>query len=703
MTPARLNAEAVARGLKGARRTGRGWTACCPVHEDTNPSLSINEGPGGRVLVHCHTGCSQRSVIDALKERGLWNTAENGQWNTTEASYEYCDADGRLIYMVHRFPSKRFRQQRADGQWTMEGVERVPYRLPDWIEGQRVLVVEGEKDVETLRTFGLHATCNSGGAGKWSADIAPYFRDMSVTILPDNDEVGRSHARSVAASLEGIASEVWILELPNLPAKGDVSDWLARDGTPKRLRELLSTAVPAAEWASSNGNDQPPVSQGRGQRFMLADNQLADLILETDERGRWLYDHKRGLYRAPATSWDWRLDPEGRRLGDRLRMLAKGQARKTEKVLALRRSTVVGAREMVKDAVSHTPDWDADPMLAGLPGGGVLDLTTGDARSARRTDFVSRWLGVRPDPEVKAERFLRFLSEMTGGDVEVLAWLRVWAGYILTGLTVKHVAVFLYGSGEAGKSTLVELLTYLLGDYVTRVPPDALVAKRGTADRHPEWMTGLDGARFASAAEMPTRGRLRAGLFKTLTGGDTIRANRMRMDGYSFRPSAKLIMYGNNRPTIPGWDSGLKRRLAVVLCAKAANPDEALPDQLRAEAPGILHWIVEAAAEGWQRHQSGEGWFPDELPPAIQSETAEWFQENDPLGEAFEAILEFTGQHRNKATAKAIRDAVEGYFRRNGLGNAPSAKALASALKSHGAIKTRTGGARAWQGLRLLV
>ena len=244
-----------ARAL-GGRQNGTGWLAPCPLHEDRTPSLSIRDRPGGGFLVKCHAGCDQNAVfaaaIDAAQGDARWASwgqwPQNGKRTKASESYEYCDADGRLLYTVHRLPGKQFRQQRADGEWSMKGVTRVPYRLPDWIEGSRVLIAEGERDVETLRTFGIPATCNSGGAGNWPTEISPYFADMAVTILPDNDDAGRKHARKVAAALEGIAAEVRILELPDLPEKGDVSDWFAKGGTPAQLDSLLPAAVPANKW-----------------------------------------------------------------------------------------------------------------------------------------------------------------------------------------------------------------------------------------------------------------------------------------------------------------------------------------------------------------------------------------------------------------------------------------------------------------------
>ena len=151
------------------------------------------------------------------------------------ATYNYTDAEGTLHYQVLRKSDKTFVQREQNGRggwiWDMKDTTRVLYNLPyllgypmeDW-----VFVVEGEKNINNLRLHNLAGTTNSGGAGKWHlvADLSA-FDGRRVAIIPDNDNIGREHARQVALSLYGKVKELKIVTLPNVPAKGDVSDWLA--------------------------------------------------------------------------------------------------------------------------------------------------------------------------------------------------------------------------------------------------------------------------------------------------------------------------------------------------------------------------------------------------------------------------------------------------------------------------------------------
>lgn len=171
------------------------------------------------------------------------------------ASYDYTDEAGALLFQVVRYDPKTFRQRRPDPSarggwsWSVKGVRQVPYRLPDLIAAPAdtaVYIPEGEKDADNLRRLGLVATCNAGGAGKWHADLSRHLEGRPVVILPDNDQAGTSHARALVDQLHGVASSLKVVHLPDLPEKGDVSDWLGRGGTAEDLIRLAREAPEAA-------------------------------------------------------------------------------------------------------------------------------------------------------------------------------------------------------------------------------------------------------------------------------------------------------------------------------------------------------------------------------------------------------------------------------------------------------------------------
>jgi putative DNA primase/helicase len=270
--------EALLKKLPGARRSGSGWSARCPAHDDQRASLSIAEGDDGRALLRCHAGCHVEAVCAAigLRVSDLMPAAEVPRAPGTPtpgdnraeakprivATYDYTDELGSVLLQVVRYAPKDFRQRRprpgGGWDWSVSGVRVVPYRLPQLLAEplQTVVVAEGEKDCDNLARIGVLATCNAGGAGKWTDEHAAFLQGRRVLVLPDNDESGRSHAQQVARSLHGICESVRIVELPGLPHKGDASDWIAAGGTKEQL-ERLDEAAPA--WTPAAAPPWPAI------------------------------------------------------------------------------------------------------------------------------------------------------------------------------------------------------------------------------------------------------------------------------------------------------------------------------------------------------------------------------------------------------------------------------------------------------------
>ena len=166
------------------------------------------------------------------------------------ATYDYVDEAGKVLFQVVRYEPKEFRQRRPDGKgwiWNLDGVRRVPYRLPELLKSSPqdfVFITEGEKDSDRLCDLGFTATTNPGGASKWLPDFNKFFAGRLVAVLPDNDSAGKRHGEQVANSLCGVAGEIRIVELPGLPDKGDISDWLDGGGDTAKLLELVEAAKP---------------------------------------------------------------------------------------------------------------------------------------------------------------------------------------------------------------------------------------------------------------------------------------------------------------------------------------------------------------------------------------------------------------------------------------------------------------------------
>jgi hypothetical protein len=237
------------QSLEGLRRSGDGWVARCPTHEDRNPSLSLKVTETGKVLAHCHAGCDQTRLVEAL---GLDKGSGSAEWTPhgdAVAVYDYRDENGQLLFQVLRTADKQFPQRRPDPtvrsgwRWSLGDTRRVLFRLPELISavaaGATVYVCEGEKDVLALVALGKAATCNPGGAGKWRAEYAEFFRGARVIVCGDKDQPGQQHARTVAASLRAVDAKVWIAE-----AEDPHKDVAAHLGAGLSLEALVITHRP---------------------------------------------------------------------------------------------------------------------------------------------------------------------------------------------------------------------------------------------------------------------------------------------------------------------------------------------------------------------------------------------------------------------------------------------------------------------------
>lgn len=264
------------------------WSACCPAHDDRNPSLLLWVGWSGNLLARCKSGgCSWPAIVEAsgttiadwFPEKRDFPVQENKAKQANgkiTATYPYHGEDGKLLYECcriepgHDGAAKRFlyRQPTAGGKgfvWNLEGVQKVLYRLPEIVDPERrehpVFVVEGEKDVETLRSYGFLATTNPCGAGKWLPGFGQYLRGRRVVILPDSDEPGKLHGMMVAGNLTfWWAAEIRVVKLPTLPEGGDVTDWLndfpAGASKEQRKAALIQAIKQSPRWVWQAGETE---------------------------------------------------------------------------------------------------------------------------------------------------------------------------------------------------------------------------------------------------------------------------------------------------------------------------------------------------------------------------------------------------------------------------------------------------------------
>jgi hypothetical protein len=409
--------------------------------------------------------------------KALWQLARPGQplpsangqtppWLNIDVVYDYLNADGSLAFQVVRTITgrARFLQRRPNGSggwaWKLDGVKRVPYHLPELVAaapGSTIYICEGEKDVDRLRRHGLIASCNPGGAaehkdkakpyhGKWRDEFSKHLRGQHIRILPDNDAPGEDHALDVAGKLHGIAASVRIVQLPNLPPKGDVSDWLDAGGTVAELEQLAAQTkeAPKANSQTQPGPNpaQPPVPQ----------DPVQDLVDEFNSH--YFVVNENGRARIYARRHDAIQD---RQFYERLTF------DDFEKLFANR---FIRVRKANGKFTRHNAAklWIAHPDRRQFIGGIVFDPACRNSGP----EILNLWDGFAVVPcsgsWAKLEAHIR--DVICDEDPVVFAYLMDWmADLVQHPAHQGEVAVVLRGPEGCGKGTLAKALKYLLGQH----------------------------------------------------------------------------------------------------------------------------------------------------------------------------------------------------------------------------------------------
>jgi putative DNA primase/helicase len=383
------------------------------------------------------------------------------------------------------------------------------------------------------------------------------------------------------------------------------------------------------------------------------------------------------------------------------RQLATSMADDDPKAKPLRKVNVWeaierGARTARELAIAG--GWDPDPWLLGTPRG-TVDLRTGVLRPGDPADHIARLTAAAPvplerfDPSRDCPRWLDFLDEALGGDADAIRFFRMWCGYGLTGETKEHALVFVYGRGGSGKSTAINTMADILGEYSITVDTSTLTAQKHEA--HKQEIARLDGARLAWASETEKGRAWAENRIKSLTGGDKITANFMRQNSFEFTPQLKLTIVGNNAPTLTSVDEAVKRRFIILPFDHPPEKKDAdLPAKLKAEWPGILSWMIEGCLD-WQAH----GLF---RPEVARRATEAYFAEQDIFAQWIEECCE-TGEHIADTTAN-LWESWNSYALEIGEHPGNRKRSFPETLSQRGfeAIKNRFGiRGRGYRGLRV--
>jgi putative DNA primase/helicase len=234
---------------------------------------------------------------------------------------------------------------------------------------------------------------------------------------------------------------------------------------------------------------------------------------------------------------------------------------------------------------------DPDPYLFNTTNG-TLDLRTSQLRAHDPADLITKVAGCEYDANAGGPNFEKFLAEILP-ELEVRQFVQRIIGSAMLGIVREHVLPIFTGSGFNGKGTLLDLTRNTFGDYAIEAEPELLV-DRGRNSTHPTGQADLLGVRLAVTSETDEGRKLATATVKRLTGGDTIRARKMRSDFFEFDPSHTLVMMTNHKPKVTGDDPAIWLRILVVpFDVVFDNPDLTLPERLTLERPAVLAWALD--------------------------------------------------------------------------------------------------------------
>jgi putative DNA primase/helicase len=320
---------------------------------------------------------------------------------------------------------------------------------------------------------------------------------------------------------------------------------------------------------------------------------------------------------------------------------------------------------------------------------GIVDVTNGECSGHNPDRYITRLAAAFYEPDHPCPKWLAFLDRILNGKLEMIDFIQRAVGYSLTGSVAEQCLFMLYGTGANGKTTLLETVRTILGDYAMHTPAETLMMKSGGI---PNDVARLRGARFVTAVETDDGRRVAEPLVKMITGGDTITARFLHREFFEFRPTFKIWLATNHRPVIQGTDYAIWRRIRLIPFTVTIPPGECnknMVEHLLTESTGILAWAVQGALQ-WKRLGLAEA-------RDVVAATETYRQEMDPVADWI-------------ADRCIVRDGIEGlglfvnyeaWAKENGR-RPLDGRAFARRLEERGYARARRGGQNYFQGIALI-
>lgn len=671
-----MNFEDILSHFRHISGNGGQYRADCPACGDAKQHLYIKQ-EGGKVLFDCKKGCTFSDIIHAagLSESDCFPEKEHKNKWTLLREHIYTDKKGASIAKKQIYDTGKgktaiwYRLERGQYIKGLNGTKLPLYHLHKLVSSssETIVVVEGEKDVETAEKMGFTATTSPNGAGaKWRDEYCPYFSGKNVCIIMDNDEPGEGYGCGAAAKIRKYAKAVKLIRsadiYPSLKPKGDISDIAAEIGIEETKRLIMEAAaktdkyVPPAPQTAENINRElesnTPVNDLIAER--LAKLRPHERFSCNDKgNGQLFAEVFKDVCRYNVTAKEWYVYRDGYWQADTGGMIAMRYAKELHTALVHYGTNITDEsrqkvylenvaklaqrryREtMLKDAQDgyfiKSEDFDRNEWLFNCVNG-TYDLRQGYFRPHNPKDLISKISNVVYDENASSAEFEKFIGTVMCGSTAKIRYLQKAFGYSLTGDTSQECFFILYGAtSRNGKGTLMETMSYMMGNergYAMAAAPETFAGKQNKDSRQASGdIARLKGVRFLNSSEPSKRMVFDAALLKTLTGRDTITARHLHEREFQFVPSFKLFINTNYLPHVNDDTLFASDRVNVITFNKHFGDDERDPElkeklKTQENISGLFNWCLEGLrlykAEGLKR------------PEEVASATAEYQNSSD--------------------------------------------------------------------------
>ena len=667
---------------------GSQWRADCPACGDKKQHLYINFAPDGKILLDCKKGCTFSDIaaaVDIPQTELFGESPQRVPWELLR-EHVYTDINGTILGKKQIYKKTDgnksavwYRMEQGRYVKGLAGEKFPPYHLHKFTKTSGTLViVEGEKDVETVERMGISATSSPNGAGaKWRKEYNKYLVDRNIVILTDNDEAGEKYGRETAERIRSSAAAVKLIRsadlFPALKPKGDISDIAAEVGEEK-AKQLLIEAVSRSDTFTPAPAPPKLTAAAFTYTALSADDSLYDKIMRLPRHPENFAPNDRGnaelfaelfgdICRFNITAKEWYIYREGywqadtggmqtsRLVKDMHRQLIRYSATINDEAAQkpfldnLNRMSRLNVREnMIKDARDlncfKSEDLDKNQWLFNCING-TYDLKNGYFRKHSPNDLISRMSNVFYDENAECPVFEKFYDEILMGNSDKKRFLQTVFGYSLTGDTSEECFFILYGATTRnGKGTLMETIAHMMGGdagYAATAQPETFARKQNRDSRQASGdIARLKGVRFLNVSEPPKGMILDAALMKTLTGRDTITARHLHEREFQFIPAFKLCMNTNYLPQVNDDTIFGSDRIRVVTFERHFSDterDRKLKDRLREpeNISGLFNWCL----KGLERWKS-EGLY---IPAAIRAATEQYRNSSDKQATFFDECM----------------------------------------------------------------